>query len=450
LKRLKLLRKIYGNSIVLATAFRRRGIAYGDREKIERLRDRRVRKLVSYAASSVPYYREWFREHGVNPNEIRTATDLTQLPVLEKATVIRNPEQFRSESRRGLGAIEFNTSGSTGSPLTFYHDRRSILANMAFGEPGRSVKTDLIGRQFGYRTLGISRSASTISKVRAFCSDHTLVPMRPRSKRLNITDPPEKVIETIRQLKPAIISGYGSYLELLFTYIHERNIEIPLPQLVRYSADGMTGPGRKLINEQFGLPVAASYSAVECFRIGFQCGQGPAYHLHEDLCHVRIAGEGGETLPTGEKGSVIINNLVNRGTVLLNYKLGDIASLSDEPCACGRTLRLLADLEGRAEDMLTLADGRFLHPRAIWAVLRNTEGLLRYQLVQHEPERFELKLMTSDEDAYTRIMKQVSLELQSLLGDTALVEIRRHETLLPERSGKFRPVISKCSRRNNS
>jgi phenylacetate-CoA ligase len=443
-----ILRKIYGNSIVLATALRRRGIEYRNREKIERLRDRRVRKIVRYAARNVPYYREWFRESGIDPREIKTAADLGRLPLLEKATIIQDPERFRSESRRGRSAIKFNTSGSTGTPLTFYHDQRSILANIAFSEPERLAKANFMSRQFGYRMLMIARSESTGAKVRNFCSDRTLIPMGPQIDRMNVSDPPEKVIESIRKLKPAILSGYGSYLELLFRYIHERNIDIPLPQFILYGGDGMTGPGRKLINEQFGLPVLAAYNAVECFKIGFQCGQDSAYHLHEDLCHVRIAGEKGETLAAGEKGLVIISNLVNRGTVLLNYSLGDIASLSGEPCACGRSLRLLLDLEGRTEDMLILADGHFLHPRAVWAVLRTARGLLRYQLVQHETQRFELTLVTTDEDAYQEIVQKVSPEFQTLLGKSSWMRISRQEYLPPDHSGKFRPVISKCSRGN--
>jgi len=445
---LAFLRKIYGNSVVLATVLSRRGIEYRNREKIERLRDGNVRKLVRYAARNVPYYREWFREHNFDPREIKTAADLVRLPVLDKATVIQDPERFRSGSRRGRSAIKFSTSGSTGLPLTFYHDRRSILANMAHSEPARTVKTDLTGKLFGFSILTVNRTDSTGLRVRTFCSDHTFIPIRPQKMRLDIIDPLEKVIESIRQFKPEIIASYGSYLELLFRYIHERNIEIPLPKLVRFGADGMTEPGRKLITEQFGLPVLASYNAVECFKIGFQCGQGPAYHLYEDLCHVRIASEVGETLPAGEKGAVIISNLVNRGTVLLNYKLGDIASLSNEPCGCGRTLRLLADLEGRVEDILILADDRFLHPRAIWAVLRTVKGLLRYQFVQHEPDRFELKLVTITEDAYAKIVEQVSSQFQSLLGQTAHLVVRRHDDLPPDRSGKFRAVISNCLRRN--
>jgi hypothetical protein len=76
--------------------------------------------------------------------------------------------------------------------------------------------------------------------------------------------------------------------------------------------------------------------------------------------------------------------------------------------------------------------------------------LLRYQLVQYELERFELKLVTTGEEAYKNIVGHVSPEMQSLLGPAAVIEIRRYEDLLPDRSGKFRPVISKCVRRVNS
>ena len=44
---------------------------------------------------------------------------------------------------------------------------------------------------------------------------------------------------------------------------------------------------------------------------------------------------------------MVISNLVNRGAVLLNYRLGDVASLSTGKCSCGRILLMLSELEGR-------------------------------------------------------------------------------------------------------
>lgn len=51
-----------------------------------------------------------------------------------------------------------------------------------------------------------------------------------------------------------------------------------------------------------------------------------------------------------QKGEMMISNPVNQGTVLLNYRLGDIATLSRQRCSCGRSLPLQTDCEVIATD----------------------------------------------------------------------------------------------------
>jgi hypothetical protein len=41
-------------------------------------------------------------------------------------------------------------------------------------------------------------------------------------------------------------------------------------------------------------------------------------------------------------GEVVVSNLVNRETVLLNYRLGDVAASLPDRCPCGRSLPLLS------------------------------------------------------------------------------------------------------------
>ena len=145
------------------------------------------------------------------------------------------------------------------------------------------------------------------------------------------------------------------------------------------------------------------YNAVEAFKIGFYCEHRTGFHLHEDICHVRVVRPDGETAAPGEQGRVVISNLVNRASVLLNYPIGDLASMSDEVCSCGRTLQAaLRARRARVEDILSLADGRFVHPRAVWQVFKADRSVLQYQLTQHELERFELTLTTLDEPAFQR------------------------------------------------
>ena len=143
--------------------------------------------------------------------------------------------------------------------------------------------------------------------------------------------------------------------------------------------------GRELIEDDFGIAVMSRYSAAEAFKIGYFCERRTGFHLHEDLCHVRVVDEDGEPVPDGEPGRLVITNLVNRGSVLLNYPIGDLGSVGPAECGCGRTFRMLSELEGRVEDVLTLPDGRSVHPRAVWQAFKDDEEVLQYQLVQHEP-----------------------------------------------------------------
>ena len=126
----------------------------------------------------------------------------------------------------------------------------------------------------------------------------------------------------------------------------------------------------------------------------------------------------------------MISNLVNRATVLLNYPIGDLAAWAVASCPCGRSLRLLDELEGRVEDVLALDDGSFVHPRAVWQIFKDDRDVLQYQLTQHEPRRFVLRLTTQDETAYARAVARGLAALESLLGPGPAIAA--------ERSGELR------------
>jgi phenylacetate-CoA ligase len=199
---------------------------------------------------------------------------------------------------------------------------------------------------------------------------------------------------------------------------------------------------REFIEGRLGVPVLSRYNAVEAFKIGFVCEARTGFHLHEDLCHVRVLGPDGTTAPAGTAGPIVLSNLVNRATVLLNYPIGDVGTMATGPCACGRTLVRLADLEGRVEDVISTVDGRFVHPRAVWQVLKDDAELLQYQLTQHEPRRFRLTLVTLDPAAFERVRSRTMPGLQRLLGADAVIETAPRHEVERGAGGKFRAVSS--------
>ena len=100
------------------------------------------------------------------------------------------------------------------------------------------------------------------------------------------------------------------------------------------------------------MAVLSVYQAVEIGIIGWECERQCGHHLNVDLCPIRILDSDRRELPIGESGQVVTSNLVNRGTVLLNYMLGDLATRLPEPCGCGRSLPLLSHVQGRTTDWL--------------------------------------------------------------------------------------------------
>jgi phenylacetate-CoA ligase len=417
-----------------------RAALYRRRDEVEAARDARVRSAVRHAARSVPYYRDLLEREGIDARELRTANDLRRLPVVERATVQAAPDDFRSETREGRNAIEFRTTGSTAMPLVVHHSRSSLLANIAYGERERLVEQAFLGRRRQYSAFDVRATGGTLPRVQEFYAVSSYRPFRPGRRHVSVDDPPRTVLAAINESRPEVIRSYGGYLELLFRVAAATRELRHLPTVVSYAGDTMSDAGRELIEREFGIPVLSAYNAVEAFKIGFTCESRMGFHLHEDLCDVRVVDADGQDVPPGERGQVVVSNLVNRATVLLNYRLGDVARLVDEPCDCGRTSRRLVELEGRVDDVVELDDGEYVYPTRVWRVFRGRRSILRYQLVQHARDRFELRVVTSVARAAETEAEAATRELAELLGG-AKVGLIRCDDLPHGPGGKFRHLV---------
>lgn len=424
-----------------------RRFAYLPREQVRQVRDRRVRQIVRHAAETVPYYGAWFRQQGVKPDEIGTADDLEQLPLIDKAEVRAQPERFVSQSRWARNAVPFTSSGSTGEPLTVYHDRQSVLLASAFAQRFQEVLTRGFGLPWTFRSVTLIFPQSASQHAAVSLRRMRWAPFRSARVRLSLLQPIEEVVAAINLYRPHVISGYGSYLEAVFTTVALRSMSMHRPRLVVYGADAMSERGKCLIEQHFGIPVASTYSSIEAVNLAFMCEERKGFHLNVDLVHARVLGADGSTVPNGERGELVVSNLVNRAMVLLNYRLADIVVLSAERCPCGRSLPLISSLEGRAHDVIYLPDGQFIHAAQVsevfHRVLSQGQVVLQHQLIQHTFEHYELRLVTSDRATFERVAPGCVAELKELLGLSTTIEAFYYPERLPAGpGGKVRKVLS--------
>jgi phenylacetate-CoA ligase len=443
------LRKVYGTAVIARNLIGQERVPYLPEEQLLAMRDRRVRAMVRYAATTVPFYRDFFREAGLDPQGIRCAEDLELLPLIDKETVRAQPERFLSTSGRARNALAFFSSGTTGVPLQVWHDRYSLLANSAFNARIRAVISSLVAGAPIRRVVDICHPDGVLKTLPQFLHENRFAFSSAQRTFVSVAQPVEHIVEVINACRPEIISGYGCLVEAFFATVAARKLPLHMPKLVIYYSDWVTFRGRQLIEKAFGVPLVSEYSATEAFKIGFLCEKRCGFHLCDDLTHVRIVDREGQTLPRGKVGQVVISNLVNQATVLLNYCLGDIAALSDQPCSCGRTLRLLSHLEGRSSDILWLPGGGFVHPSQfdlLFArkIAQSGAGILQWQLIQHELTAFEFRLATVDRSAFDRAIGGIVDDLRATLGRSATIRTVYCAQRLPSDSdGKFRTIISK-------
>lgn len=438
--------RLYWSAYLMGHAF---GQARADRRPASRiLRDqaRRLRRIVAYAYRFVPYYRETLDALRLSPADFRTAANLARLPIIDPDALRRDAGRFVSTERRPEGLVVLRSAGSTGVPRTVRYDPASLIQSAAHGERTRRVLARHLGKRFGYRNALIVPATSSTTDIQRFWDDHLLAPRGvPTRRRLfSMFDPPEVTVAGLNDFRPDAIYTYGSYLEILFPHLKARGAFFHKPKLIAYSSTGLTESIRRLIEDEFAIPVFSAYQAVEALKIGFECERHTGIHLNIDICPVRIVDDEGHPVPHGQPGRVVISNLVNLGTVLLNYDLGDIAAVRPEPCRCGRTLPLLSFPLGRQDDLLRLPSGRIIQPQALARIFRDEPRVWRYQVVQLAPTRIRIALVPAPGADLEAMKRRILAAFRRVLGGTVSLEVRYVKSIPPTPGGKTRAVLSLC------
>jgi phenylacetate-CoA ligase len=99
-----------------------RTLQWAPRELLEARRGARLRTLVAFSATSVPFYRDALRERGLVAADITSPEQLPLLPILDKQTLSARFDDLRVGGYRGP-TYEMKSSGSTGTRTTVLLDK---------------------------------------------------------------------------------------------------------------------------------------------------------------------------------------------------------------------------------------------------------------------------------------------------------------------------------------
>ena len=415
--------------------------------RIRRDADRRARRMVAYAYRWVPYYRETLDRLGLTPADFRTVEDLRKLPLLSVADLQTDPERLRSRQFALQDLHAHRSSGSTGHPHVVWHDLAAIYASVAHGERETSIHRRIIGKGRRLVAMGL-KSPINLDSTRDLTRANALYPSRRnmwrglRGSQPRVDDPPEAILAALDARQPDLLYAYGSTLAHVFGYAQRHGLAFHRPTVARYASDGLPATARALLTDTYGIQVYSAYQSIEAFKMGFECEAHRGYHVNADLYPLRIVDEQGADCPPGVVGEIVMSNLVNRGTVLLNYRMGDRAAWLAEPCPCGRHLPMLSFIQGRVTDELYAPDGHRVDYTAYIMPMLGHPAIYEYQVTQHALNHVSIALQLAPGADETALESELRAALQPVFGAEVRLTFRFNEELTRTGAAKLRYVVS--------
>jgi phenylacetate-CoA ligase len=436
--------KLLNTTYVLARSRVERTIPFWPIEWIERLQRHRLHTMIRHAYDTVPFYRQAMDERALHPSDFRTVGDLSRLPLIDGMTVQRSIDSFLSARYGEDSRWAFYSGGSTsGVRRAIYWDKTSILGKRATIGRDQVVLENLLGQRRYIHTHIVPAGSSSFT-MRAFSQTSILMP---QSAGQNLVLSPEErleiVADRINAVRPQVVSSYASFAERFFHFLADRQMSITLPRLWIYGSEMLSPSAKELIENSFGCPTYSTYQATETGRLGFQCEKRQGFHLNIDLCAMRLIGEDGQTVKSGELGEVVISNLYNRAMVLLNYRLDDWGVMGSGLCSCGRSLPLLERLEGRTSEMLHLASGRMISSLTLEISCQDElKPTLQVQIVQPARGQIRWRLVPSSSADPETLRGNLLERCGVVLGHDTQVEVEFVDEIPSTPQGKFPRVVS--------
>jgi len=331
-------------------------------------------ELRRFALARSPFYRELHRGLEDAP--------LAALPIVTKATLMERFDDLVTDREVRLADVRrylematatdrfrdryrvAATGGTTGRPGLFLADDgewTTVLASYARAYQWAGIEAGVTHR------LRMAVVSSTTPTHQSSIVGATVASRFVPTLRLDATAPIEEVVQCLNAFRPDSLVGYASILRMLAEEQLAGRLAV-VPQAVMSASEVLTEETRQRIRQAFGVPATNVYAATETAGIASECRLG-RLHRYEDLVIAEIVDADNQPVPPGEYGAkLLVTVLFSRTQPLIRYELSDRVAASADVCPDGLPYALLAGIEGREEEILTLA-GATVHPNIFHNVL---------------------------------------------------------------------------------
>ncbi len=388
--------------------------------------ENKLQHLLRHAGAKVVFYQR-----------LNLSIDLRSYPVISKRQIAAEYASFLSEGFDKETLVPVSTSGSYGTPLTFYlttEKKKRQWAEVIFY--GKQCGYD-VGNRYGY-----FRSVSYKSKLKEFSQNEFFF----SSKYLNV-EFVERGIKVLRENRIKTLIGFPSAISYLAKACIEKGYspaDFNLKGVVTGS-ENLTLVQRRTIEKAFGCPVHSRYSTEELGVLGVEKNERSGFDLNTGNYIIEVlALDRDESVKVGEVGRVVVTDLHSNALPLIRYETGDLAQVGSFLDEARGWVAKLDDLSGRAVQLLYDTKGTTLYPLFLDTIMEQFDCFHQYQMIQESEISYTLKIIPNQYyQADLFDINHVKKQFHEWLGKDAELDIQWVNDLETLPSGKRPYVINK-------
>jgi len=333
-------------------------------EKLKELQLYLLKRIISHAYETVPYYSDTMSKLALTPDDIQTLEDITKFPLLSKADIKAASDKLVSRKFNKMFLRTAHTGGTTGERLVLKRDLRSIVNEHAF-----------VRRQFDWAGISLAdRCAYMMARVIAAPSRKLKKPYRYDAAMKELTlstfhlsvDTICTFAKAITDYKIKALVAHPSAASILAKGCLNKGIRVPL-KAVLTTAETLDSAKKEIISKAFECKVYDFYGSSErvCY---IQTCEHSSYHIVPEYGLTELLPADS---PNDDCCRIVATGFWNMAMPLIRYDTGDLVRIGDHICQCGRAFPVIAKIVGRESGVLITSSGRIFGAAALEAIMEN-------------------------------------------------------------------------------